>query len=561
MNLRFKLVFILIFLLLAAVGGRLFQLQVLQYSFWAAQAVRFQERERLQLYPRGRIYDRNGLLLAMDLKTYSIAVDPQQLKRPGALKRILNRHLGLSNAFLEARFSQDNRFAWIKRKVDPETAERITAEAEEAGVEGLILVEEWKRAYPQGELASNLLGFAGLDNQGLEGLELGFDELLRGEPGKVRLVHAGDGKVIAVRMEGGRPGADLVLTIDARIQHLAEEKISRGVREFRAKNGFIGVMDPQTGEILALAHHRRYDPNEFARSTPEERLNYALGWPFEPGSVLKIFVALAALEAGVVSLDERINGNQPVVVGGHRFRNALNYSYGPVTLEEIIAYSINTGMIRVALRLGERGLYSFLRRMGFGQETELGLPGEVPGTLRPVEEWSGTDLGAIAIGQAISVTGVQLLTAGAAIANGGILLKPRIIKEVRRADGKVEILKPRPVRVRRVASTWSISVLKEMMVEVVERGTGKAAKIEGFTIAAKSGTAQKAEPGEGYVEGRLVSSFLGFLPAEEPSFVILVVLDEVGVEPPWGGRTAGKIFRELAERLIDLENLKPEVKD
>jgi len=555
--LRTKLAITLVFLLLATVAARLFQLQVLQHGFWLAQAARVQERELVKPYPRGKIYDRNGLLLAADIKTRSIAVDPHHLENSEALKLILERELGLSKAELDEKFSRESYFVWIRRKVELERAERIAREAEEAGVKGLILIDEWQRSYPQGKLAANLLGFAGLDDQGLEGLELGFERFLRGEPGRLRLVRGGDGAIVDQRVvEPGHPGADLVLTIDGRIQKIAEEKIAWGTEKFKAKNGFIIVMDPTTGELLALAQAKRYDPNNFERSTPEERLNYAISWPFEPGSVLKIFVALAALEAGVVDPDERLNGNEPVIVGGHRFHNAQNRSYGWVTLEDIIRRSINTGMIRVALRLGEERLYSFLRRMGFGEETGLGLPGEVPGTLRPVAEWSKLAIGAISIGQSISVTGLQLVRAGAAIANGGKLLEPRIIKEVKRSDGTSEVLKPRVIR--RVASSRNIELLKGMMEEVVEQGTGRAAKIKGFSIAAKSGTAQKAEPGLGYIEGRYVSSFMGFFPADAPKFIILVVLDEVGVEPYWGGHTAGEVFKELAERLIDLENLKPE---
>jgi len=556
LRLRTKLVFVLIFLLLAAVAARLFQLQIIQHGFWLAQAARVQERELTEPCPRGRVYDRNGLLLAADLLTRSIAVDPQHLENPEALKSILERDLGLSDAVLDEKFSREGYFVWIRRKVALATAERIEREAAEAGVRGLILIDEWQRAYPQGELAANILGFAGLDDQGLEGLELGFEEILQGEPKESRLIRSGDGAVVAQRViTPGHPGADLVLTVDGRIQRIAEEKITEGAKRFKAKNGFIIVMDPNTGEILALAQTRRYDPNYFGRSTPEERLNYALSWPFEPGSVLKIFTALAALEAGVVSPDERLSGNEPVVVGGHRFHNAQNHSYGWVTLKEIIRWSINVGMIRVALRLGEERLYDFLRKMGFGQETGLGLPGEVPGTLRPVAEWSKLEIGAISIGQAISVTGLQLISAGAAIANGGRLLEPRIIREIKGSDGRVE--QPKPRVIRRVASSRNIELLKGMMEEVVERGTGQAARIKGFKIAAKSGTAQKAEPGQGYVEGRYVSSFMGFFPADAPRFIILVVLDEVGTEPYWGGHTAGEVFKELAERLIDLENLCP----
>lgn len=557
MNLRASFAFAFIFLLLAVVAGRLFQLQILQHGFWLAQANRIQERELTKAYPRGNIYDRNGLLLATDIKTRSIAVDPQYLEKPEELKSILELNLGGQDAFLDEGFSLESRFVWIRRKVNLATAERIATEAAEAEVKGLIFVDEWQRNYPQGELASNVLGFAGLDDQGLEGLELGFDRWLRGKEGRSLIIRGADGATVAERvLEPGGRGADLVLTIDARIQHLAEEKITWGVEHFKAKNGFIIVMDPHTGELLALAQARRYDPNYFRESRPEERLNYAISWPFEPGSVLKIFAALAALEQGLVSPEERINGNEPVIVGGHRFHNAQNVSFGPVRLEDIIVKSINTGMIRVALRLGEERLHNFLRKMGFGRKTGLGLPGEVPGTLRPVSEWSKLALGAVPIGQSISVTGVQLIAAGAAIANGGRLLEPRIIKEIRRSDGGVEVIEPQVIR--RVGSSWNVKLLQEMMGEVVERGTGRAARIKGFSIAAKSGTAEKAIPGKGYVDGKYVSSFLGFFPTANPKFVILVVLDEVGVEPFWGGRTAGEVFKELAERLIDVKNLKPD---
>ncbi len=557
MKRRVILAFSLILLLLAAVTGRLFQLQVLQHGYWLARATSIQERELTRAYPRGDVYDRNGLLLATDIRTRSIALDTHHMAKPQALKSILKRNLNLSEDFLQERFSRESYFTWMERKVDLATADRIERQAKEAGAKGLVFVDEWQRTYPQGELASNVLGFAGLDDQGLEGLELGFEELLRGKAERSLLIRGGDGAVVAKQvLEPGYPGADLVLTIDARIQYLAEEKIGWGVDHFEAQNGFITVMDPYTGELLAMAQASGFDPNEFRRSTSEERLNYAISWPFEPGSVLKIFNTLAALEYGVISPQERINGNQPVVVGGHRFHNAEQVSYGTVTLEDVIVKSINTGMIRVALRLGKERLYSFLGKMGFGRETGLKLPGEVSGTLRPASEWSKLALGAIPIGQSISVTGIQLIRAGAAIANGGKLLQPQIIKEARRSDGSVEEFKPQAIR--RAASPWNIKLLREMMEEVVGRGTGRWAQIEGFSIAAKSGTAEKAVPGQGYVEGKYVSSFLGFFPAKDPQFIILVVLDEVGTEPYWGGFTSGKVFKELVERLIDLENLRPD---
>jgi len=553
----------LIFLLMLGVFGRLIQLQVVEHERWLAQAAGAQERILVQQHPRGRIYDRNGVLLAADVLTRSIALDTYHLEEPEALLSILSRHLGLSRESLREKFQRKTYFTWIKRKVDLATAEKIRQEMEEAGARGLIFIEEWQRVYPQGELASNVLGFAGIDGQGLEGVELACDPLLRGEPTELKLVRAGDGTVIARRvLRPGRPGYDLVLTLDARIQHLAEEKITWGVERFRAKDGFIIVMDPYTGELLALAQAKRYDLNRFDRSSPEERLNLAVSWPFEPGSVLKVFVALAALEAGVVAPGERFSGNEPLRLAGHLFHNAQNRSYGWVTLRDIIRLSINTGMIRVALRLGEARLRDYLARLGFGRLTGVGLPGEVPGTLRPVEEWSGIDIGAVAIGQSLAVTGIQLARAGAALANGGWLVQPRLIKEIRgeaqaRVRARGSCSAQRPHQARRIASPENIDLLREMMRAVVESGTGTKAKLEGFDVAAKSGTAQKALPGLGYVPGRYVSSFLGFFPADRPRFLILVVLDEVGVEPFWGGHTAGVVFRELAERLIDLENLSP----
>lgn len=552
MRLRVKLGLSLLFLLFALVLGRLFQLQVIEHQEWLARAERIQERLLVQQYPRGRIYDRNGILLAADVKTRSIALDTYHMENPEALKSILQRYLGLKPRELEAKFSKKTYFTWIARKVDLEVAEKIAEEARAAGARGLIFIDEWKRVYPQGELASNVLGFAGLDNQGLEGLELAYDELLQGVPSEVELIRAADGAVVGQRvLKQGRLGHDLVLTLDARFQELAEEKITWGVEHFRAKNGFIIVMDPHTGEVLAMAQAKRYNLNDFRRSEPEERLNYAISWAFEPGSVLKVFTALAALEAGVITPEERISGNEPVRIAGHAFHNAQNRSYGWVTLQDIIRYSINTGMIRVALRLGEARLHDFLQRMGFGRVTGLGLPGEVPGTLRPVSAWSGIDIGAVAIGQSIAVTGIQLARAGAALANGGWLLQPRIVKEVR------GLPREGPPPAWRIASPRNLALLRQMMEAVVESGTGMKARIKGFRIAAKSGTAQKALPGLGYVPGHYVSSFLGFFPAEAPRFLILVVLDEVGVEPYWGGHTAGEVFKALAERLIDLANLQP----
>lgn len=556
MKRRAKIALTLIFLGFVVILGRLVEIQVFQHQRWLAQAARIQEREIINHHRRGQILDRAGRPLARDIKTTSIALDNYHMTKPEVLRKILKERLSLTDDYLEERIYRESYFTWIKRKVVPNAAEEIKKAVEELEAKGLIFVEEWQRVYPQGQLASNLIGFAGLDNQGLEGTELGFDGLLQGREEVIRIVKGGDGSVIGKQvLKPGRPGDDLVLTIDSGIQLIAEQKIMEGVEQYQAKDGFVIIMDPLAGEILAMAQAKRYNLNRFQESLPEERLNLAVSYPFEPGSAFKIFAGLAALEYGAISPDDWFSGNEPVVIAGYRFHNAMRMSYGAVRLKDIIKLSINTGMIRVAQRLGEESLYQFLKRMNFGELTGLGLPGEVAGTLRPLSEWSKLAIGAIPIGQSVSVTGIQLITAAAAIANGGLLLRPQIVKEVHR-EGKV-IERSKPQVIRRIASPENVEIMKEIMREAVKSGTGGPAEIKGFAVAGKTGTAQKAIPGIGYVEGKYTSLFVGFFPVEKPELIILVVLDEVGTKPFWGGQTAGVIFREIAERIIDLRNLHP----
>jgi len=534
--------------LFASAAAKLVEIQLFEHDRWLEAAEQIQVRRWVQSEPRGRIYDRNGLLLAFDVRAVSIALDNFHMTKPELLEGLLQRHLELTQEQTEKLVYRPSYFTWIARKLDPPIAEAIKAEAQERGIRGLIFLPEWKRVYPQGSLASNLIGFAGLDNQGLEGVELAFDELLRGHDERVEVTLGADGTLLSKRViEPGSPGRDLYLTLDARLQLLAEEAIKKGVRHYRAKGGFAVVLDPKTGEILAMAQDKTYDLNHFERSSPQERLNLAVARAFEPGSAFKPFAMLAALEAGVVRPTERINGDQPVVIAGHAFHNAEHINYGPVTPAEIITKSINTGMIRVALRLGEERLYEFLRHLHFGEKTGVELPGEVAGRLRALEEWSKLEIGAIPIGQGIAVTGIQLVSRYGALANGGWLIRPHIVlgAEARR-EGPI-------------ASYRNLQTLKEMMIRVVsdDGGTGILARVEGFEIAGKSGTGQKAIAGRGYVKGKYTSVFVGYFPASDPQYVVLVVLDEVGTRRYYGGQTAAPIFKEIAEGIIALKHLRP----
>ncbi len=544
---------LMIFLLTST--ARLVDLQLLDHAHWRERAEQIQVRQVTQTQPRGSIVDRHGRPVAFDVRATSIALDNYRMTKPEVLEDLVQTHLGLAESEAEDRIYRPSYFTWIARKVDPETADALKSDADAEGINGLIFTPEWKRAYPQGSLASNVVGFVGLDNTGLEGLELAYDAHLSGQSERRSAVRGADGTVLdETTIQPGRPGRDLELTLDARLQRLAESAIKSGVAEHRAKGGFAIVTDPQSGELLAIAQDKTYDLNAFSGSTPEERKNMAAVQPFEPGSTFKPFAMLAALEAGSVEPGDDVNGDTPVTIAGHEIDNAEHRGYGTISPSEVLEMSVNTGIVRIAQDLGQQRLHRFLRAMRFGEETNLSLPGEVTGTLRPLEDWSKLSVGTIPIGQGISVTGLQLARAYGAIANGG-LLKPL---ELVQNTGMAESSAPTGAT-ERVATRPHVEQLTSMMEEVVhgDRGTGVYAQVKGFRVAGKSGTGQKAVPGRGYVDGRYTSLFAGFFPAEDPQYLILVVLDEVQATPYYGGYTAAPIFREIAEGIIDDRHLSP----
>jgi cell division protein FtsI/penicillin-binding protein 2 len=546
MTQRLTIAFVCLIGFFLILAGRLAQLQLVEADQWRALATRFQEGTVTIPSPRGRIYDRNGVLLAEDVRAISIAVDNYHVTRPELLEQLLTSHLQIPREVVREKLYRPSYFTWIARAIPPDKAESLEQAARSAGARGLILIEDRKRQYPHGDLASNVLGFAGIDGKGLEGIELLFDEELQGRDSVWSFVRMANGTQIERRqIQAGQPGRDLTLTIDSRIQHIAEQAITKGVQRYKAKAGLALVLDPWTGEVLAMAQDKRYDLNDFQRSRPEQRQNLSVIWAFEPGSSFKIFTMLAALEHNVIALDERISGSTTYRIASHTFRNADGKEYGLVTPKDVIKNSINTAMIRIAQRLGEERLYQALKRYGFGQKTGIELPGEVSGYLPPVQSWSALEIGAIAIGQSVSVTAIQLASRVAAIATGGRLIPPTIVK------GRT------PRQETKIASETSCRSLTEMMIETVRSGTGVLAQIDGYTIAAKTGTAQKAVPGQGYVKGKYVASFEGFFPAEAPRYVILIVLDEPGGREYYGSETAAPIFKEIAQQLIALDRIPP----
>lgn len=547
MNRRLTVVFLCLMSFFVIVAGRLFQLQIIEASQWRELAKRFQEGTVTIPALRGRIYDRNGVLLAEDVRAISIAVDNYNMTRPDLLEELLVTHLQIPRVAVREKLYRPSYFTWIARAISPDQAEALQEAARKAGARGLIFLEDRKRQYPHKDLASNVIGFVGVDGKGLEGIELFFDTELQGTESIWSFVRMADGTQIERRqIQAGHPGRDLTLTIDSRIQYIAESAITRGVRAYKAKAGIALVLDPWTGEVLAMAQDKRYDLNAFQSSRPEQRQNLAVVWPFEPGSSFKVFTMLAALEHNVIAPNERISGSATYQIAHHTFRNADGREYGMVTPTDVIKNSINTAMIRIAQRLGEERLYNALQKYGFGQKTGIELPGEVSGYLPSVKSWSALEIGSIAIGQSISVTALQLASRVAMIANGGKLVQPHIVKSSA----------PRSPAAR-IVSEESCRQLTEMMVETVRSGTGVLAQIPGYTIAAKTGTAQKAVPGQGYVKGKYVASFEGFFPAEAPQYLILVVLDEPGGRQYYGSETAAPIFKEIAQQLIALDRIPP----
>ena len=549
---RGRIVGAVLILCLVVLVARLAQLQILQHGEWAALAASIQERT-VKLDPRrGTIYDRNGTPLAFDVKAAAIAIDSYNMTRPVTLSQILSEELGMSRDEVERLIYRPSYFTWIDRKVDLETAERIRDRADAADANGLIFVDTWKRCYPQRDLASNLIGFVGVDGHGLEGIELRYDDELSGTPTVLRVVRGADGRTYHTEtIEEGTPGEDIYLTIDARLQFVCEDEIDSGVSRYRANTGFIVLLDPKTGEVLAMAQDCRYDLNDFSRSTPAERKNLPVSFLFEPGSTFKAFTGLAALKAGVVAVDDEFDGSDGIVIAGHTIHNSENESFGTVTFREIIQNSINTGMIRVAQLLGEERLHDFLVELGFGEKTGIELPGEEAGILRDVEDWSALALASTAIGQSVGVTGIQLARAMAAIANGGNLLRPRIVLRI--GDGR----EGEPKVIREIASEEGCATMRGLLRLVVERGTAMPADMPGFDVAGKTGTAQKAVPGRGYVPGKYTSLFCGFLPKDDPEYLALVVLDEVKTTPVWGGATAGTIFHDALSRIALISHLAP----
>ncbi|MCP4406032.1 MAG: penicillin-binding protein 2, partial [bacterium] len=419
-----------------------------------------------------------------------------------------------------------------------------------------------KRFYPQKTLASHLIGFSGLDekgydNHGLEGLEYHYDHYLRGHAARYAVpMDARRNSLQSWELEVKNAGHDLILTIDKNIQHMVERELETTFRNERARHATVIVMDPHSGEILAMANYPNYNPNKFARYPQSYYRNWAVSWAYEPGSTFKIIQTAAAFEEGVLGPRDRYDNKGGFLPASSRSPEEWRAS-GLMSVEQILIKSDNTGATKISAQLGGQRFYDYIRRFGFGELSGIDLPGEVTGKLREPKDWSNLSLQSLSIGQEISVTPLQITRAFAVIANGGVLYTPHVVKEIRKKDG-TPVSRVEPTKARRVISRKSAQFMREILNKVVDRGTGKRAAISGYRVAGKTGTAQKFNRASGdYSNTSLVTSFVGFAPADYPRVVISAIVDEPAMNE-WGGTVSAPLFKRIAERILPYLDISPD---
>ncbi|MFN0119527.1 MAG: penicillin-binding transpeptidase domain-containing protein [Blastocatellia bacterium] len=558
---RFYILGVLFALWMGAIGWRLFYLQVTRFPAYRARS-EAQRNDVISTSPRrGVIVDRNGSELARSAETDSVFVYTREVKEPGKVARILAPLLGERETDLYAKLTDaTNRFVWLRRKVDFDTANAVSAALQRTNLAGVHVVKEPQRYYPNGALASHLIGYVNIDEKGLAGLELTQDEKLRGKPGQAYFTT--DAKQAPLERHDNPAGAGgrVVTTIDAAIQHQVESILGRGREQTKSRSASAIVLDPRTGEILAMANAPNFDPNVRPRRADDKeddrvRRNRAITDVYEPGSVFKIVTWSGVLEEGLVRSEDKIDcqGGR-ITLYGREIKDA--HPHGVLTVADALAKSSNIAAIKLAQKLTSAKLADYVSRFGFGQKTGVDLPGEVSGIFNPLKNWHGSSYASIAMGHEIGVTALQSVTAMATIANGGVRVQPHIVRKVITDDNQVSY-QANPVTTR-VISEKTARTVAGMLEDVVARGTarGKVA-LAGYKAAGKTGTAQKVLETGGYSDTQYVASFAGFVPATNPRFAIIVTLDEpVGLHQ--GGQVAAPIFGEIAEAALAAHLVQPD---
>ena len=538
-----------------AICVRLVWLQVVCYGDYTQRATRQQQRS-IEVAPvRGNIYDRSGNELAMTVSVDSIFAVPSEIPDVHATAQILGKILRSDASEIQDRLENSKAFAWVARKVDNTTSARVRA----LNLKGIYFQKESKRFYPKGELAAQVLGYVNLDDLGKAGVEREFESTLIGKPGKMLITMDNRKRWLGRVEKNPEPGENVVLTIDEKIQYIAERELAKGIADTQAQSGTVIVENPHTGEVLALANWPTFNANA-SIVRPEALENHAVSDAYEPGSTFKVVTLAAALEEKITNPDEVIDCQMgSIVVNGLRIHD--HTPYAGLTVTQILEHSSDVGAIKIALRLGEERFDRYIRVFGFGAQTRIELPSETRGMTKPVSRWSKVSIGAISMGQEIGVSPVQLASMVSTIANDGLYVPPRIVAGTTAPRSTPQLIEYHPALGRRVISPLTAAEMKHMMEGVVLRGTGKRAILDGYTSAGKTGTAQKIDATGHYSHRLHIASFAGFAPVNNPAVTVLVVLDSPagGYPRDGGGVAAAPIFSRIAQQVLAYMNVPHDV--
>src|SRR5450631_3019978 len=545
-NLRLYLLAGIFVLWCGVICFRLVYLQVFRYGSFEQRAQHQQQRTEEVSAKRGIIYDRQGRELAMSISVDSVFAVPAEMPDAASTISLVARITKQDPRELLARCQAEKTFCWVARKPEPETSARIQS----LNLHGIYFQKESKRYYPKNELAAQVLGYVGMDDKGLSGIEREFEDQMHGQPGQMVISVDAHKKWFGSEEKQPEPGQNVVLTIDEKNQYIAERELETAMQQTHAETGTVVVQNPKTGEILALANRPPFNPNLARDITPQELKDHAVSDVYEPGSTFKVVTIAAALEEKVTHPEEIFDCQMgSIVFNGMRIRDSR--PHGLLSVSDILAESSDVGAIKIALRLGQERFYKYIRAFGFGQQTGIEVPGETRGLTKPLNRWSKVSIGAISMGQEIGVTPLQLVAMVSTIANDGVWTAPRIIAGTTAPQGTPQMVAFHPGVQRRVISPMTAAQMKQMMQGVVLHGTGKKAILEGYSSAGKTGTAQKVDPAtHTYSHTKYVGSFAGFAPVNDPAITVAVILDSaVGLHQ--GGQVSAPVFQRVAQQVLE----------
>ena len=530
--------------------ARLVYLQIFRYGTFEQRAQHQQQRTEEVSARRGIIYDRYGNQLAMSINVDSIFAIPSEMPKPASTMSLLARITKQDPRELNARCEASKSFCWVARKPDPDISERIRS----LNLRGIYFQKESKRYYPKGDLAAQVLGYVGMDDKGLSGIEREYEDQLHGRPGQMLISVDARKKWFGSVEKQPEPGENIVLTIDEKIQHIAERELETAMDQNHALSGTVIVENPHTGEILALANRPTFNPNISSEITPARLKNHAISDVYEPGSTFKLVTISAAVDQGLARPDELIDCQRgSIVLFGHRIHDW--HPWGVMPVSEVLAQSSDVGAIKIALRMGEERMYKYIRAFGFGQQTGIELPGETRGMTKPLSRWSKVSIGAISMGQEIGISAVQLSAMVSSIANDGVMLAPRIVAGEAQPQTAPQTIAFHPVNERRVLSAQTAAEMRQMMQSVVLHGTGRKAGLVGYSAAGKTGTAQKFDPAtHKYSHTNFYASFAGFAPINNPAITVVVIFDSPiapTITQREGGWQGAPVFNRIAQQVLE----------